>query len=312
MRLPLVIITLLSVSDPLVVTQILAPYSAFFPTNCQYLAVFQTPLQGNWWTVALCIVGLGSILWYIRKLIVAKEIEKQRKKQLTESRMLELERKALHAQMNPHFIFNCLNSIQRYVLDNNAQDAYDYTVKFSRLMRSVLQNSQQESVTLGFEVEALSLYLELEQLRFKNKFSFTIDVNPSIDLNLLIPPMLIHPYVENAVWHGLMLKENQATLKIEIEKKNDQLLIIIEDNGIGRIAASAIRKDDQNHHSSGLHITQARINTLNSQFQKCFSVQIIDLFNNNKGCGTRVEILMHPEFSHPSNLPTYASKSFTH
>jgi LytS/YehU family sensor histidine kinase len=140
----------------------------------------------------------------------SQQLEKQHIRQLEldfEQQLAEVQMGALRAQMNPYFIFNCLNSIQLYTTNNNAAKATNYLNRFSQLIRLVLENSRSERVTLGNELEALRLYLEMEAMRFKDKLRFTIKIDADLDTELIeIPPLLVQPYVENAIWHGLMHK----------------------------------------------------------------------------------------------------------
>ncbi|HSZ33285.1 MAG TPA: histidine kinase, partial [Puia sp.] len=142
----------------------------------------------------------------------------------------ELEMQALRAQMNPHFIFNSLNSINRFILQNNRLQASEYLTKFSRLVRLILQNSQAAMITLESELESVKLYLILEALRFDYHFEYKISVYPDLDISALkVPPLIIQPYVENAVWHGLMHKEEKGKLDIELSQENDYLYFKITD-----------------------------------------------------------------------------------
>jgi LytS/YehU family sensor histidine kinase len=151
----------------------------------------------------------------------------------------ELEMQALRAQMNPHFIFNCLSSINRFILINKTEEASDYLTKFSRLIRMALINSEKPLITLESELEALRLYLDLERLRFKNAFNYSITFINTIDINAVyIPPMLIQPFAENAIWHGLMHKKGIGCLEIQLRATGKKLTCAVIDNGIGRNMAA--------------------------------------------------------------------------
>jgi tetratricopeptide (TPR) repeat protein len=210
-----------------------------------------------------------------------------------ENKIAELEMQALRAQMNPHFIFNSLNSINRFIMQNNQSQASEYLTKFSRLMRMILQNSQVALITLESELESLELYLEMEALRFNNHFSYKISSPVNLDiLSLKIPPLIIQPYVENAIWHGLMHKENKGHLDIEINEEQNQLFIKIEDDGIGRKQAGMLSsKSATKHKSFGLKITAERIEMLRGPNGEKPSVIINDLVNTDgSGAGTVVII----------------------
>jgi sensor histidine kinase YesM len=209
-----------------------------------------------------------------------------------EQKMAETEMKALRAQMNPHFIFNCLNSIKLYMLENNSQAASEYLTIFSQLIRVVLENSLLEKVTLQKELESLRLYIELEAMRFKNKVRYQIDTAPNVEAQYIeIPPLLIQPYVENAIWHGLMHKEDGGSLQIKITQPNEQLLQIeIADDGIGRERAAAYKsKSATRQKSFGLQMTAERLHIINQVYQAAAVVHITDLKDSaNNATGTKV------------------------
>lgn len=208
-------------------------------------------------------------------------------------RISELTQANLRQQMNPHFIFNTLNSIQYYMYQHDKLATNNYLTKFSNLMRRVLENSQHTSVSLNDELDALRLYLELESLRFRDKFEYEINVDEEIDtLMYKVPTMLIQPYVENSICHGLMPKTEKGFVKINIRLKEDYLNCIIEDNGIGRDAArekAANRK--KNHNSLGTQITESRLDLVNELYGTSMETIITDLKDQNgEPLGTKVEI----------------------
>ena len=209
-----------------------------------------------------------------------------------EQKLADTEMTALRAQMNPHFIFNCLNSIKLYTLDNDADKASDYLTKFSRLIRLVLENSRSELVPLQNELEALQLYIELEAMRFKQKVQFSIHVSPEIDQRYLcIPPLLLQPYVENAIWHGLMHKSEGGTVSVEVSQPQDNLLHIeITDDGVGRERAAELKsKSAGKHKSFGMQVTADRIRMINQLYNIQTQAQIVDLVDSfGEACGTRV------------------------
>src|ERR1051326_355540 len=171
-----------------------------------------------------------------------------------EKQLTEVEMQALRAQMNPHFIFNSLNSINRFILQNNRAQASEYLTKFSKLVRMILQNSQASLISLESELESLGLYLEMEALRFNYHFNYKISVPKDLDIEMLkVPPLIIQPYVENAIWHGLMHKEEKGQLDIEVSQENDHLFFKITDDGIGRkMATELASKSATKHKSMGL------------------------------------------------------------
>jgi two-component system, LytTR family, sensor kinase len=199
----------------------------------------------------------------------------------------------LRQQMNPHFIFNTLNSIQYYMYQHDKLATNNYLTKFSSLMRKVLENSQHTSVPLRDEMDALNLYLELEKIRFKDKFDYEINVDEEIDTLLYkVPTMLIQPYVENSICHGLMPGEGKGTLKIDLKLEKEYIACIIEDNGIGREAAQERkRKNEGNHSSLGTQIVTSRLDLVNALYGTSLKTIYTDL-KNDKGEaeGTRVEL----------------------
>ena len=205
----------------------------------------------------------------------------------------ELEMQALRAQMNPHFIFNSLNSINRFILQNNKEQASAYLTKFSKLVRMILQNSQALMITLESELESLELYLDLEALRFDNHFAYTIKLSDEIDAEMLkVPPLIIQPYVENAIWHGLMHKEEKGQLDIEINMENNFLFIRITDDGVGRKQSATHNSSYATKHKSvGLKITAERIAKIQISDASKSPVEIKDLiYADGSAAGTEVII----------------------
>ena len=202
---------------------------------------------------------------------------------------------ALRAQMNPHFIFNSLNSINRFILQNNKVQASEYLTKFSKLVRMILQNSQVSLITLETELESLELYLNLEALRLNYHFDYNISVPKNLDISALqVPPLILQPYVENAIWHGLMHKEEKGQLDVEVSEENDHLLFKITDNGIGRVkAAELASKSATKHKSMGLRITAHRIAIVQNSQTLTSPVTVKDLVNpDGTAAGTEVIIKM--------------------
>ena len=204
---------------------------------------------------------------------------------------------ALRAQMNPHFIFNCLNSINRFIFMNETKVASDYLTRFSRLIRMVLLHSQKKLVALEDELEMLRLYLDLERLRFKDAFDYSITTTNIVDAGaIFIPPLLLQPFCENAVWHGLMHKETKGHLNIIISEVNSEeekvLHCVIEDDGIGREKAAELKsKSAENEKSMGLKITTERLALLNQENNFSTFYKIEDVLNkDNEVVGTRVQL----------------------
>ena len=194
-----------------------------------------------------------------------QQLENEKRNAELQQQAAELEMQALRAQMNPHFIFNCLSSINRIILKNESQAASDYLTRFSRLIRMVLINSQKAMIALEDELQMLRLYLDMERLRFKNSFDYSIIFTNTIDEGaVFIPPLLLQPFCENAIWHGLMQKEGQGYLNIELSMQDNILHCIISDDGIGREKAAALKsKSAEKEKSMGLAITAQRLALLN-------------------------------------------------
>ncbi|MDO1451410.1 histidine kinase [Rhodocytophaga aerolata] len=225
----------------------------------------------------------------------SEQLEKQHIQQLEQSfeqQLAEIQMMALRAQMNPHFIFNCLNSIQLYTTSNDAVKASDYLNRFSGLIRLVLENSRSEQVTLSNELEALRMYLEMEAMRFKDKLRFRIEVEKSLDTDLIeIPPLLLQPYVENAIWHGLMHKPEGGLVEVNVEPvQEDCLRITITDDGIGRTRATELKSLSATRHKSfGMKVTGERISLINRLYHTHTRVAVHDLTDAaGKPAGTLV------------------------
>ena len=208
----------------------------------------------------------------------------------------ELEMQALRAQMNPHFIFNSLNSINRFILQNNKALASEYLTKFSRLVRLILQNSQTAFIALESEIESLQLYLELEAVRFDHHFEFKVTVEDDLDTDIIkIPPLIIQPYAENAIWHGLMHKEEKGNLEIELFRQEDLLYCRITDDGIGRAKAAQLKsKSASAHKSMAMQITASRIEMLQQKNNLDVQIKITDLILPDGAAGGTEVILKIP------------------
>lgn len=255
------------------------------------------PYWQTWWfriLIGLLIVGLIALIFWQR----TKSISRSYKHQL-----VDLELKALRSQMNPHFIFNSLNSIQYFVLKNEPKEAYTYLTKFSSLMRMILQNAQVKYITLQEEYDWLYTYLDLEKLRMENELDFNIsivgDISPK---KIYVPSMLIQPYVENAIVHGLLPKTENRKLDISFVQQKNQLKCVIEDNGIGRAKSAELNASrTKKHKSQGIKVTSERLKVLTRDMSETPEFFILDLFDeNNEACGTRVTIYL-PIIHKPQN-----------
>lgn len=212
----------------------------------------------------------------------------------TKQKMAEAEMQALRAQMNPHFIFNCLNSINRYIVKSDQATASLYLTRFAKLIRLILDNSHSKNVILANEIEALKLYIDMESLRFENKFSYEITVDKNVPVESIeVPPLIIQPYIENAIWHGLLHKPEAGRLNIHISlAAPDMLQCVIEDNGVGREKASELKsKTATKKKSLGMELTENRLLLLNQYASVHSSITIEDLKDDNgEATGTRVTL----------------------
>jgi len=201
--------------------------------------------------------------------------------------------KSLRSQMNPHFIFNALNSVNSFIAQNDERTANRYLTEFSTLMRNVLDNSEADFIPLSNEIEMLELYMKLEHSRFKDKFDYKIEVDEKLKISeYQIPPMLLQPYVENAVWHGLRYKKKKGSLSVRIQQKNeDSIEITITDDGIGRIKSKELKTENQQKQlSKGMDNIKKRVHILNEMYNDKVDVFISDLYSDNTG--TKVVLIL--------------------
>ena len=230
----------------------------------------------------------GLILLLITGFLMYKYIKQQR----LANNLLAL--KSLRSQMNPHFIFNALNSVNSFIATNDERTANKYLSDFSQLMRSVLENSEEDFIPLQKEIELLQLYTKLEHFRFQDKFDYSIDVDDTINVEeFQIPPMLLQPYIENAVWHGLRYKNEKGHLSIAIRPKSlDEITITITDDGIGRTRSKQMKTDNQKkQNSKGMNNIKKRVAILNEMYKDKVDVTIDD-FQQSKDAGTKVVVTL--------------------
>ena len=194
--------------------------------------------------------------------------------------------KSLRSQMNPHFIFNALNSVNNFIAKSDERSANRYLSDFSTLMRSVLENSEEDFIPLTKELELLQLYIKLEHSRFPDKFEYAINIDESLDVSSFqIPPMLLQPYIENAIWHGLRYKDEKGLLDVTIrQNKLNELVISVTDNGIGRRKSAALKTANQKKQKSkGMGNISQRVAILNDMYKDKVAIVIRDLTANGEG-----------------------------
>ena len=216
------------------------------------------------------------------------------------SRMLTLEQQSLNSSMNRHFIFNALNSIQYYINRQDRLAANKYLSDFARLIRKNLDSSEETQTPLREEIERLELYLKLEHMRFKDKFEYKIEVDPDVPQDLIkVPAMLLQPFLENSIWHGLLPKETTGRVEVKISKQGDSLHMLISDDGIGINNSLKSKLDTDSHISKGMEITKSRIELIHKMTGE--NIQLIGPYqvNSDSGevLGTKVEIILPVNFS---------------
>ena len=226
--------------------------------------------------VLLLMAGIMIFIFYKRR----RDAEGQKKEAEFKALVSDTEMKALRAQMNPHFIFNSLNSISDYIAKHDNASADYYLTKFSKVMRRILEHSEQKEVSLSDELETLELYMQLESMRLNGKFSFEFHIAEDIDPEAtLVPPLILQPFVENSIWHGISKKEGAGKIQISITKQGNMIHCIVEDNGIGRKRSEDIRRGGGPQHtkSLGMKITNARIDILNKIKRTNAGIELSDL-----------------------------------
>lgn len=250
-------------------------HSAFWQTN-----LFK-------FIVALALISIVIIVIQYRKRSIEKKLERERK-------IHALESKALKAQMNPHFIFNTLNSIKHYSLFKDREETSAYITKFSSIIRKILVNSDHKMISLKEEIDWLTQYIELEQKRFDTDFTWKIIVEPDLSLeNNFIPPMILQPLIENAIWHGLLPKEGDKKLIIEFSNFHDGFQCIIKDNGVGREASNK-SKSSHSKKSYGIDITKGRLEHIGHLNNLEYNLNAEDLTNDVENPGTKVTFQLFP------------------
>ena len=262
------------------------------------LQTIQFEIKKPFWLKPLFLFGFGfvflGLIYTFYKLQILK-LEKRNQLLLEkvnlEKNLNQSKLKAIKSQMNPHFFYNALNTIQSFILSNEKKQAVSYLSKFSNLTRTILEMTEKETISIAEEVKTLSLYLDIEKARFEEDFNYHILVDDEIDAeNIKIPTMLLQPYVENAVKHGLLHKQGEKAVTIHFQKETEHIKISIDDNGIGRQKSTELNAiKNKNHNSFATEAMQNRVNLLNQYNQKNISIQYIDKTNlNNQSTGTTV------------------------
>lgn len=255
-----------------------------------YLKV-ERPWWRTWWFWGASFISLFGLFYGRERFLKFWADEEQRHTK----KIVELELRTLQLQMNPHFIFNALNSIQSYVMTHDAITANSYLSKFANLIRMFLDSSRSKYISLQEEIKMLNLYIEMESLRFEDKFDYVFHVDPEVNKYIEIPTMILQPFVENAINHGLRYKRVKGLLKIFFYYSNEYLICRMEDNGVGRKVAKEIQsKTRKGYKSQGLKITAERLVTYNKINESNIGFSINDLYSNvsvtEEDIGTVVEV----------------------
>ncbi len=246
--------------------------------------------QRWWFWPVLGLLFICAVVYIARRRIAAIR-QKEKQKTAVNKAMAELETKMFRSQMNPHFIFNSLNSIQKYIWENKEEDAAEYLARFAKLIRAILENSRKETIPLSEEIEVMKLYIELEHRRSNARFDYTIKVSENVDVqNVAIPPLLMQPFIENAIWHGLNKMKTKGNLMVSIIKNDGQLICVIDDDGVGRQEkADPISTEKK---SLGIGITQQRIDRLMETTKLFAGVTIKDKKEKGMPTGTTVTLTL--------------------
>ncbi|MQP24645.1 hypothetical protein GFJ94_06165 [Flavobacterium sp. LMO8] len=262
------------------------------------LQTIQFEIKKPFWLNTFFLIGIGILFlvlinsfykWQIRKIEYKNKLQLEKinlEKNLNQSKL-----KAIKSQMNPHFFYNALNTIQSFILSNDKKQAVNYLSKFSNLTRTILEMTEKETISIAEEIKTLSLYLDIEKARFEEDFSYQILIDKHIDSeNIKIPTMLLQPYVENAVKHGLLHKQGEKLVTIQFEKEAEHIKVSIDDNGIGRQKSTELNAiKNKNHNSFATEAMQNRVDLLNQYNQKNISIYYIDKTNlSNQSIGTKV------------------------
>ena len=267
-----------------------SPSTQWSPVESKHFTI-RAPFWQRTWFLLVTAIFLSAIIicfyqWNLKRKLQQEKIKTQ---------IAELEGKALRAQMNPHFLFNSLNSIKSLILLDRTKEGIIYLTKFSRMVREILSLSKEKEISLQKELELLGIYLDMESLRFQGKFEYQVNVDPEVSTyKVIVPPLLIQPFVENSIWHGLLHKEGNAHLKIDIWQNKGTLYIAIKDNGIGRKAAAQIKskKSLYNKSSEGLKLSLNRMKLV-SEFA---DIEIQDLYEDGRSSGTIVTLKLPVDY----------------
>ena len=262
--------------------------------------IIDAPFWKTWWFWILVIIGISSITYGAVKWRVRAVRKQERERANHEKELSELEARALRSQMNPHFVFNCLNSIKSLIQQHEEEKSVNYLTTFSKLIRTLFNNADKKEISLYDEIETCKLYLQLEAMRFNTKFSYAVRVDEKMDLkSIQVPALIIQPFIENAIWHGIVPKGEAGHVELSVIKKSNLVEISIDDNGIGRDASKQNKSASAlMHNSKGVNLTQSRLELDNLLRQREAKLEIVDKKDKQGlAIGTKVIITINEELS---------------
>ncbi len=263
------------------------------PMSENVFMIFETVMNGTF------LLMLWNIIYFFYQ-NQQRNKKQEKEKAALKLQAVELEAKALRAQMNPHFIFNCMNSIKSLIQQNENEKSVTYLTTFSKLIRTLLNNADRKEISLNDEIETCKLYLQLEAMRFDTKFTYAVHVDENIDLkSIQIPALIIQPFIENAIWHGIVPRNTGGNVSLNVSRRDGIIEIVIDDDGIGREASRQNKSDSGlTHQSKGVNLTQSRLELNNLLQQRQAELEIIDKKNENgTAMGTAVIIKIKEELS---------------
>jgi hypothetical protein len=266
--------------------------------QAEMIIIITPPFWQTWWFWTIVISGVGLIVGFIMWWRIRAVKKREREKFAHEKQIMELEAKALRAQMNPHFIFNCLNSIKSLIQQHDEEKSVTYLTTFSKLIRNLFNNADKKEISLYDEIETCKLYLQLEAMRFDTKFSYAVNVDDNIDLkSIQVPALIIQPFIENAIWHGIVPRNSSGHVSLNIRCKDDSIEIVIDDDGIGREASQKNKSvSGIAHQSKGVNLSQSRLELNNLLQQRQANLQIIDKKDEQgTAAGTKIIITLKEE-----------------
>lgn len=255
--------------------------------------IFETVMNGTF------LLMLWNIIYFFYQ-NQQRNQNQEKEKAALKLQAVELEAKALRAQMNPHFIFNCMNSIKSLIQQNENEKSVTYLTTFSKLIRTLLNNADKKDISLYDEIETCKLYMQLEAMRFDTKFSYAVNIDETIDLkSIQVPALIIQPFIENAIWHGIVPRNTGGNVSLNVLRKNGFIEVAIDDDGIGREASKQNKSaSGVAHQSKGVNLTQSRLELNNLLQQRQAKLEVVDKKDENGvATGTIVIIMIKEELS---------------